>query len=126
MIMAKNNTIVILDYLPPVHKESLHKTDRKASASVRMASARRMAFRLLTAYMGLDGYMAKVILSGKGLHATLSTAGLLLTEVHPAAAVTGVAWYAWAVWRMMTAMKEAGKANETRPIHSRKTSESTR
>lgn len=92
--MAKNDTLVILSYIPPIEKAET--APKKAQTATTMPIRTRMKRKLLK-YMlewcEMEKHEVRIMLSKTGINAMASVSGVCMVDSHPLVSVPAFAWF---------------------------------
>lgn len=106
--MAKNDTLIILNYIPPV-KESAQINICEAWGEKLLAWKCRMKKKTLRAaleWCDNDKTLIRVLMSPVGIYGVMSISGICMADSHPLIAVAGILWTASGFWLVANKYKK--------------------
>lgn len=105
--MAKNDTLVILSYIPPVERaETAAKKDQTATAILIRTRMKRKLLKYMLEWCELEKHEVRIMLSKTGINAMASVSGVCMVESHPLIAVPAFVWFVVSTYCLYRKFKE--------------------
>lgn len=105
--MAKNDTLVILSYIPPVERaETASKKAQTVTAIPIRTQMKRKLLKYMLEWCELEKHEIRIMLSKTGINAMASVSGVCMVDSHPLIAFPAFVWFVVSTYCLYKKFKE--------------------
>lgn len=105
--MAKNDTLVILSYIPPVERaETASKKVQTVTAIPIRTQMKRKLLKYMLEWCELEKHEIRIMLSKTGINAMASVSGVCMVDSHPLIAFPAFVWFVVSTYCLYKKFKE--------------------